>query len=399
MNKTLRVYILFLVLLVAGIVIVDIYTPKPINWIPTYDTKDKIPLGLYVLDKELPIVFKNQKIKKISITPYEYFEPLYDYDSLVRDYKVKGTFLCISEFPGLDKESVKELFYFADHGNDVFLSMKNFPDELLDSLKTKTSADYQYSDSIYNWVANPKLGNQKYNLVEGIGNNYFSKIDTLKTTVLGYQSGDSTRVNFIKVPYKNGNFILHTQPAAFTNFHLLKKNHHEYAEKVLSYLPKKDIIWYTKNQTGNDISNSPLRYILSQPGLKWAWYLFLIGMLIFMIFNAKRRQRVVPIIKSLTNTTVDFAKTIGNLYYQEGDHGNLIDKKIIYFLEKIRNEYLLDTTILDDNFIKKLHQKSGKDYIDIEKVVYLIQQHRKNNFTSVESDLIEINNIIEKIIS
>ena len=54
-----------------------------------------------------------------------------------------------------------------------------------------------------------------------------------------------------------------------------------------------------------------------------------------MIFNAKRRQRVVPIINPLPNTTLDFTKTIGNLYYQEGNHQNIVDKKIIYFLEKI----------------------------------------------------------------
>ena len=91
-----------------------------------------------------------------------------------------------------------------------------------------------------------------------------------------------------------------------------------------------------------------------------------------MIFNAKRRQRVIPIIKPLPNTTVDFTKTIGNLYYQEGNHQNLIDKKIIYFLERVRNEYLIDTAVLDENFIKKLHAKTGKDIKDIEHLVYLI---------------------------
>jgi hypothetical protein len=122
-------------------------------------------------------------------------------------------------------------------------------------------------------------------------------------------------------------------------------------------------------------------------------------MLVFMIFNAKRRQRVVPIVQPLSNTTIDFAKTIGNLYFQEGDHGNLIDKKIIYFLEKIRQDYLLDTSVLDDIFIKKLQAKSGKNSFDIQNLVYLINQHRKNNFTAIESDLIAINNAIEKIIN
>jgi hypothetical protein len=117
----------------------------------------------------------------------------------------------------------------------------------------------------------------------------------------------------------------------------------------------------------------------------------------FMIFNAKRKQRIVPIINPLPNTTVDFTKTIGNLYYQEGDHTTIIDKKIIYFLERVRNEYLMDTTKLDADFVKKLHQKSGKDYFIIEKAVFLINNHRKSPHTSIEDDLVEINKALEKV--
>ena len=220
------------------------------------------------------------------------------------------------------------------------------------------------------------------------------------TTVLGYQGSDKKKyVNFIKVNFRQGHFYIHLQPTAFTNYHLLKDNHAEYAEKVLAYIPKSDIYWMIKEQNGLLESDSPYRYILSQPALKWAWYLFLIGITIFMIFNAKRKQRIIPIIKPLPNTTVDFTKTIGNLYYQEGDHQNLIDKKIIYFLERIRNEYLIETSVLDENFIKKLHSKTGKEIKDIEHLVHLINRQRKKYQLSIESDLIEINNAIEKIIN
>jgi len=122
-------------------------------------------------------------------------------------------------------------------------------------------------------------------------------------------------------------------------------------------------------------------------------------MVFFMIFNAKRKQRVVPIIKPLANTTVDFTKTIGNLYFQEGDHQNIIDKKIIYFLEKIRNEYLIETITLDDHFEKKLHLKSGKKIEDIQNVVRLINYQKKSYHQSVEDDLITLNSAIEKILN
>ncbi len=398
MDRTLKIYIVLLVFLIVGIVVVDLNRPKPIDWRPTYDINDKIPLGMYVFNAEINTILKNQKVDKVTVSPYEYFVKNYNNDTLVSNYRIKGTFLNIAQYSDIDKQSVEEIFSFVSHGNSAFISAKQFPQELLDSLKIKMSSDHKFKDSVYNWMANPKLGKQKYNLAEDVNDEYFSKIDTLNTTVLGYQSGDSTRVNFIKINYETGSIFLHSQPTEFTNFHLLKKNHSDYAAKVLSYIPKGNIYWYLKNQNGQLISDSPMRYILSQPALKWAWWIFLIGMLIFMIFNAKRKQRIIPIIKPLQNTTVDFTKTIGNLYYQEGDHDNIINKKIIYFLEKIRNQYLLDTNKLDDDFIKKSHQKSGKNLIDIQKVVFFINNYRKSPHTSIEADLIEINNAIEKVI-
>ncbi len=396
MDKSLRIYIILLVLLLAVIIASDASKPKPINWEPTYAIKDKIPLGLYILDQELPNLTK-QKITKIGTSAYEYLEPQYDYDSLVDNYKLKGTIFNISNNGAIDNESISEILYFVTHKNTAFLSMKQFPESLLDSLKLKMNTDYNYKDSIYSWVANPKLGNKKYKIIEELSNDYFTKFDTLNTTVLGYQSGDSSRVNFIKVSYKSGDVFLHTQPAAFTNFHLLKDNHHEYAEKVLSYLPKKDIYWLTNQKNTDNISKSQLDFIFKNPALKWAWLFFIFGMLVFMIFNAKRKQRIVPIIKPLENTTVDFAKTIGNLYYQDGDHTTIIDKKIIYFLEKIRNEYLIDTSKLDADFVKRLQQKSGKSHFDIERMVFLINTHRRSPHNSIEDDLIQINSAIEKI--
>ncbi|SEO77374.1 protein of unknown function [Flavobacterium sp. CF108] len=400
MNKSIKIYISVLVFIFILILVSDYNKPKPIDWRPTYSVNDKIPFGLYVFDKEIGGILKKQKIQRISaVTPYEFLDSKYDEDSLVETYSVKGTFVNISVQNNIDDQSMKEIMYFVSHGNNAFLSMANFPKPLLDSLKFEYTSNFRPTDSSLVWMANKKLSRKAYKSTGDIAD-YFSKIDTLNTIVLGYQGNPKKKknINFIQIPYKNGNFFLHMHPVAFTNYNLLKKDRYQYAENVLSYIPKGDVFWYTKSQTDENISGSPLRYILSQPALAWAWYLFLIGMLIFMIFNAKRKQRIVPILQPLSNLTIDFTKTIGNLYYQEGDHKNIIDKKIIYFLERIRTEYLIDTTKLDDEFVKKLHHKTGKDEKDIQELVFLINEHRNSYHDSIEQDLIRINNAIEKII-
>lgn len=401
MNRTIRLYIVFLVLLLVAIVLIDANRPKPLDWTPTFGIKDRIPYGLYIFDQEFSKLKINDTIEKTTQTAYEFLDSntYYVDDSLYTD-KTDGTILSIEEYSSIDDESVNELFDYVGRGNSVFLSTLAFPDKLRDSLHFELNSEMPEKEGLNLSMANANLGTQKYNFINGVGSVYFNQIDTLKTTVLGYQSSaKSKKINFIKVPYQSGYFYLHCQPIAFTNYHLLKDNHYQYTEKVASYLPKGKIIWLVKGQTGEYISDSPLRYILSQPALRYGWYIFIIGMLTFMIFNAKRRQRIVPIKKPLTNTTVDFTKTIGNLYYQEGDHQNIIDKKIIYFLEKIRNDYLIETTTLDETFIKKLHLKSGKNIDDIQNVVRLINYQRQSYHQSIEEDLLEINNAIEKILN
>ena len=120
--------------------------------------------------------------------------------------------------------------------------------------------------------------------------------------------------------------------------------------------------------------------------------------LLFMIFNAKRRQRIIKIIKPLQNTTVAFVKTISNLYFETQDHKNLIDKKITYFLEKIRTDFNLDTSVLNDEFIQKLASKSGKKKEDIKKLIDFINWLRsKNEF--FEENLVKLNRHIEAFYS
>lgn len=402
MSRTLKVYVFFLLLLIVGVIYIDAVRPKPINWTPSYLLKDKIPFGLHVFNEEHKALLKNNNVEKITQTFYEAFQPNYYNEDTLYYSEKRGTLLNICDAYIIDEQSTKEILYYVAEGNNAFLSVENLPKIILDSLKL--GLDFKTNLNLKNkaqyWLANSNLGNKKYRLSKGANSYHFSKIDTLKTTVLGYQGSEKEKkINFIKTPYGNGFFYIHLQPVAFTNYHLLKDNNYEYAEKVLSYLPKDEVYWLVKDQSSLVESYSPMRYILSQPALKWAWYIFLIGIVIFMIFNAKRRQRVIPIIKPLANTTVDFTKTIGNLYYQEGNHQNIIDKKIIYFLERVRNEYLMDTSNLDENFIKKLQLKTGKELKDIEHLVYLINYQRKSYHQSIESDLIEINNAIEKIIN
>jgi hypothetical protein len=116
--------------------------------------------------------------------------------------------------------------------------------------------------------------------------------------------------------------------------------------------------------------------------------------MLFVIFRGKRTQRIIPVIHKLENATVDFTRTIGELYYQYGDFTNIIEKKIQYFLEFVRTNYYLDTNTLNPSFIDKLAAKSSNTKEDTKILVdFLVFLKSKTNHT--EQELIELNKKIE----
>src|SRR5690348_10282300 len=122
MNKALKFYIAFFVLIIIGIIALDASRPKPIDWTPTFATSDKIPMGLYVLDKEINHLFPNQKIERFTNSFYEFLSPKYN---LVNStYNIKGTLLLINDNDEIDKPSLYQLCKFVSQGNTAFLSMQ-----------------------------------------------------------------------------------------------------------------------------------------------------------------------------------------------------------------------------------------------------------------------------------
>jgi hypothetical protein len=393
MNKTIKIYIGLLILLFAGVITIEFLKPKPINWSRTFNEKHTIPYGTFVLYKELPNLFPKSEISNIYVSPYEYFDEHFNY--IDTTYTISGSYLLIDDYAEIDEVSAQELLDFASNGNTIFISANSLPQQFLDSLGIELKNDFDFTGNGQFSLANPVFKNDSITIDRGLSNVYFSKLDSTKTTVLGYQQfNEEQRINFVKINHEYGQLLLHLQPIAFTNFTLLKNNNEKYAAAILSYLPDDTIFYDSRNKKRTELGDSPLRFVLSQPALKWAWILGLVSLFVFILFNAKRKQRIVKSIKPLENSTIAFTKTIGNLYYETKDHNNLIDKKITYFLETIRHKYYLDTQLLDEKFVKNLALKSAKDLGKTKKTINLIV-HLKAKQSCDEEDLKSLNKTIE----
>jgi hypothetical protein len=229
--------------------------------------------------------------------------------------------------------------------------------------------------------------------VKGNFKNYFSEFDTSLIQVLGNNQAGNT--NFIRIKYGDGNFFLHTLPLAFTNYHLLNSENNEYVYKVLSHLPIQKTFWDDYYKDGNKYSASSLQYIVSQKALRSAYYIILISVLLFIFFYGRRKQRIIPVIPPLTNTTVEFVETVGNLYYQQKDYKNIAQKKIYFFMDYIRSRYFIKTNLFDEETIQKISEKS---LLSTGKIKSIFKEVEKiNHSTSIsEDDLLNINYQIEK---
>jgi hypothetical protein len=113
-----------------------------------------------------------------------------------------------------------------------------------------------------------------------------------------------------------------------------------------------------------------------------------------VLFKGKREQRIIPIIEPLKNSSVEFTRTVGSLYFQHSDFSNIIAKKITYFLEEIRSRYYLDTQDLSEDFIQKLAVKSSNNEDETRKLITFIK-HLKGKSVHSEQDLIALNKKID----
>ena len=208
------------------------------------------------------------------------------------------------------------------------------------------------------------------------------------------------KINYIRIAYGKGRFYLHSNPIVFANFNLLTENHINYAELVFSQLPNSKTFYdeyskvYKGSNDGSDGSESPLKYIFSQPELKWAYYLIVAMLLLFIFFRAKRKQKIIPILKSNSNTSLEYVQTIGSLYFQSGEHKKIAIQKMKVFLADIRTKYKVQTTDFNESFYAQLSIKS-KVSIGIIKEIFERYKFLENLSTADEQILIDFYQSIE----
>ncbi|MFQ5651038.1 MAG: DUF4350 domain-containing protein [bacterium] len=416
--------VLGVLLVIATVMILS--TPEPVDWSFSFSRDDTIPYGNRILNELLAELFPGQEIR-VSERPLYNTLTGTDVESqrhLIRERLQAATpeppatrslerperpaglaphssrqdtnYIIINSAFNPDDLDVRELLHFVARGNSVFIAAHEFSGAFADSMGIETDAEFVVQDSVSLNFVNPALhAADDYVYRKGTADFYFDRFDTASAVVLGMNS--ELKANFIRCALKEGEVYLHTVPLAFTNYNLLFRNNAEVVFKALSYLPVQATIWDEYYKAGKGLTRTPLRFVLSKRPLKWAYFVAISTLIVFVIFEGKRRQRIIPVVKPLANTTLEFVETVGRLAYQERDHKRMAEKKIAYFLDSIRTRFHVKTSELSEGFCEAVAERSGVAAEQVKKLIGEIQKlQQREQITAAE--LRHLNDSMERFI-
>lgn len=393
--KASRWFIVFIVAFLLIMFAIEYNLPKKFVWTPTFSHYDEQPLGCALFDSLLS-----------SSLPHGYSLSKETFYQMEEDTVDKMGILVIASSLSMVKADVNALLKMAERGNKIMLVSNNYPKLLEDTLgfyctysHFNAAAFRKYASSIFRkdsiyWVADSVYSRQLYRCYPQFCNSSFRRYDSQvvrklaekdMTDAIGdtLDDPDSVKVysNYHPLlamarPWGEGEFILVSTPLLFTNYGVLDENNVNYIFRLLSQMGELPIVrseGYMKATA--QVQQSPFRYLLAHQPLRWALYLTMITILLFMIFTAKRKQRAIPVVREPANKSLEFTELIGTLYFQKKDHVDLIRKKFAYLTEELRREIQVDIEeVADDKrSFERIARKTGMDAEEIAKFIHEVR--------------------------
>lgn len=368
-----RIYIAFLIFSIIAFAISEYMKPEEIDWSQDYTRDKTIPFATKILFDEIETLFPGQQLLINE-------ENLYYFDQRPDSPK---NWIFINSGIGFDELETKLILEKVESGDQVFIAgqVGGF---LADTLNLEYGYYYNLFDSTFTKDSigvsiNSEALNtdQSWSHDAGITFYHMTSYDSTSTTVLG--TWEDGQVNFIRTDFGEGSFYLNSNPNLFTNYYLRKPDYARYAFTALSHLPVRITVWDAYDKDGKSVGGTPLNVILNTRYLRQAWLLAVLSLVLFMIFKARRRQRIIPIINPPENSTLEFTRTIGMLYLEQGNHKDILEKKVQFFLDYVKNHMRLDTSSIDEKFKIDLSYRSGIPRNEIFKLFDLIEltEHSK----------------------
>ena len=442
--KSSRNFLFAMLVLFVLFCLLQVNLPKKFVWSPTFSHVDKQPFGCFVFDSVLTQSLPNgyhvtkktffqldqehakEKISVLMVVDQQDLKQLdvkYLCNIARRGGKVmvvassslddgrNADTVVVDELERTFKVRIEDGMYFSLRG--ILAGLKAHDNDMYDTIywnNRETMYAAQPYRMFYNMVGGtlfvdsvPKVKRLAYTL-STTGYDYkldslyvgdFTGFDTIVDEKERIERIDTFAIKkvptAVSVPYGKGEVIFVSSPLLFTNYGMLEGNTSVYIFRLMSYLADLPVYRteaYVKTDAMLVAEQSPFREFIKRPPLRWALYLALLGVVLFMIFTARRRQRVIPIISKPANRSLEFIQLIGTLYYQRKDHVDLVRKKFKLFAEELRKTAGVDISDVntDDREYLLLAEKTGMNSDRLKKVIRQIRLvlHSEGNISVEE---------------
>ncbi|MEL7147195.1 MAG: DUF4350 domain-containing protein [Bacteroidota bacterium] len=368
---TIGIYILF-----------ELLKPKPTDWSITLAPNDKIPFGTFVFHQLLPDLFSEGNLviseesiyqaytqdstQNLIIIGKAFYPGESELNMLIRAINAGTNCLLISD----------DINYELRDTLNLFLDIRFFADEQL--LQRRDSTAIIFKDKAYDF---PEAF---------VGSTIDARDDDF-TELATDRYGNPV---FVEKQIGKGKLLWCSAPLLISNYSLLSGDNTEMMEHIVNYLPDRRTTLTSLYLNGRTIApQNRMRFILSTPALRWAWFIALGALFLFMLLGLKREQRQIPTIKPPRNSTIDFAETVGQLYLKTGDHKDIVDKRLTFLKEHFKSKYFMRINF-DETEIEKVINKTGKD-AKVIKAMYHAIAGVSSARTITSEQLIQFNQKIE----
>ena len=361
------------ILLLLGIVFaIEYRMTKKFVWIPTYSHTDAQPFGCMLFDSLMQASLPNgYAVSKKTIWQMRH-------DSVFTQKRS----LLIATDDYINNSDIRDLFGLVENGHTVLVAAKrlyNFADtfqidyhynsdfnisniagrniEKTELCWTQDSAAYRghpLSVSLYNQLIPFTL--------EG---NDSVACDTLIMLMEYNENKEQVDEHPIALSFKwgKGELILVSAPLLFTNYMTISGQGSLMQARLMDRLKQHPVIRMESYVSGTAQTESSQFYVfLQRPPLRWALYLTVLSLLLFCIFTARRRQRVIPVVQKPQNMNLEFVKLIGSLYWQQHDNPGLLAKKLAYATEEIRRQKA-QIAPEDDKLLQEIKEYAYGGYV------------------------------------
>ena len=188
--------------------------------------------------------------------------------------------------------------------------------------------------------------------------------------------------------YGKGRVYVVANPLLFTNYGVLHRDIARYIGAQLELIADHRVVRLScRTARGKTLiedyyeegenTMAPLSYFLSRQPLRWATYTLLAGVCVFMLFTARRRQRVIPTVEAPKNKNLEFLMLLGTIYCKNHDNADMLRKKYLYFKEDLRRRQIAD---LDDHAnhqgnVRILAQRTGLEEKFVEETLNELRKY------------------------